>query len=106
MIHLAMHYYTDHYKPEITITPLTATHSNSFSLNFDVDHHYNRDSVSTTINLVNFIDSVVFESYYQKNDSLISKPDLLVSNPSVGKYQITTTLDTTIMKQVLHSITG
>jgi hypothetical protein len=94
-----MHYFTEHHKPEITITPLNVIHSNNFNLNFNVDHYYNRNSGIPTEGLVNFIDSVVFESYYQKGDSLQSKPDLIVTNPSVGQYQITTTLDTNLMKK-------
>jgi hypothetical protein len=93
------HYYSNHRKPQITITPITAIHSNSFSLNFDINHYYNQTSGNPTEGSLNFIDSVVFMSYYQKGDSLITKPDLLVSNPSVGKYQMATTLDTVLMKK-------
>ncbi|MDR3609995.1 MAG: T9SS type A sorting domain-containing protein [Ignavibacteriaceae bacterium] len=93
-----MHYYTGHHKPQIIVTPLTVINSNNFNLNFDVGHYYNRNSGIPVEGLVNFIDSVVFESYYKKGDSLLSNPELLVQYLSIGHYTVTTTLDTALMK--------
>ncbi len=90
-------YFTSHYKPQITIAPITVVNSQNFNLGFIVTHYYNRYPVPSHGGL-NFTDTVMFESFYQKNDSIITKPIITASNSTYPNYNISTTLDTSLMK--------
>lgn len=87
-------YYTNHYKPQISIFPLTIVGSNVFDMTFIVEHHYSKATW-----YYNFVDSVYMESFYKKDDTTVYNNNIsasLVGN--TFSYRINTTLDTTLLK--------
>lgn len=86
--------YTNHYKPEISIIPITIINTESFDITVLVEHTYSVISKNFV-----FVDSVYMQSYYQSNDSLIyNQSKLAVRVPSSLNYRINTIVDTNLIK--------
>lgn len=87
-------YYTNHFKPQISILPLTIVGTNVFDMTFIVEHHYSKSTW-----YYNFIDSVYMESFYRKNDTTIYNNNILASlYANTFSYRINTILDSTLLK--------
>ena len=94
-------YYTNHNKPNITLTPINKISNSLFKLVFNVDHKYSRffDS-STPNNGINFIDSVFMLSYYSYSDSIINNESITADNiQGTDKYIIAAKLDTMLLER-------
>lgn len=89
--------FSNHYKPQITITPITVLSSQNFNLSFKVTHYYNRYPYPDHHGL-NFIDTVTFVSFYQQNDSIIFNPLVAASDSAYPDYKISIILDTALLK--------
>jgi len=95
-------YFTNHYKPEFEIVPITQINNSNFSLNCKVKHKYNRFYGNPPWNTINFIDSVKMFSYYSKRDSTspiilkIPYHDILYPNDD---YLFEMQLDTSLLKK-------
>jgi hypothetical protein len=87
--------FTNHYKPDISVTPITVISSSNFNLNFTVTHEYNRLTPPGHISMF-FLDFVKFESYYSKEDSVIEMP--LINANGVIDFSVNTKLDTILLK--------
>ena len=88
-------HFTNHYKPEISITPITLIDSSNFKLNFIVNHEYNRPTPPGHTSMF-FMESVKLESHYSKEDSVIVLP--LINANGLINYSVSTTLDTLLLK--------
>ncbi len=87
-------YYTNHFKPQITVLPLTIVGSNIFDMTFIVEHHYSKATW-----YYNFVDSVYMESFYKKDDSIFYNNNISASLlTNTFSYRINTTVDTTLLK--------
>lgn len=89
-------YFSDHVKPIIDFMPVVVT--NQFELNweFTVDHYYSHFDQNYD---VNFIDTVLFSSYYSDGDTTILNDSLAALNePSSINYSISFQLDSMLMK--------
>lgn len=91
-----VNHFTNHIKPVITVTPVTLINTSNFNLNFTVSHQYNRIYPPGHISMI-FIDSVKFESYYSKQDSIIELPAYNFLYYSTT-YNVATHLDTMLLK--------
>ncbi len=96
----AAHYYSNHYKPEITLTPITKIDSSNFQIHFTVDHKYSTFFDPNTPHTgLNFIDSVYMISHYKKNDSILYNVTISAQNISKTKeYIISSMVDTLLLK--------
>ncbi len=66
------HYLSYHYKPEITLIPITKIDSINFQIQFSVNHKFSSFFDPNTPHTgLNFIDSVYMISRYIKNDSIL-----------------------------------
>ena len=92
------HYFTDHFKPKITITPVTTINNRNFRLDFQVSHNHNRRSYSMPGTALNFIASVKIERFYSKQDSIISMTTNNASVYDFPNYIYQTYLDTALLK--------
>lgn len=93
------HEYTDHYKPDITIKPLTSINSRNFVIDsLKVTHLHNRFITTSMGHSLNFINTVNMESFYQKGDSIITCTDTQASNFSQVYYKVYQYLDTLLLK--------
>ena len=93
-------YLSNHYKPEINLTPINFISTSEFQINFKVNHKYSRiyDPINP-FKTVNFIDSVYMVSNYSKGDSVINKNTLFALNTEkTKKYLISSIIDTTLLK--------
>ena len=86
------YYFSNHYKPQISVTPITLIDSSNFKINFNVNHPYNMIYPPGHTSLY-FIASVQLDSYYSKDDSKIILPPI---NPSGNVFA--TTLNILLMK--------
>ncbi len=94
------HYLSYHYKPEITLDPITKIDSCNFQIRFTVDHKY---SVFFDPNSIhrghNFIDSVKMAGYYFKDNSKIIIDTIYAANiPKTNSYIISFEADTSLLK--------
>jgi hypothetical protein len=71
----SLYYYSNHYKPQIIITPVISTDTINITLNFNVNHTYSKFSSTGTSR--NFIKDVWLEYYYSKDDSSTIKDSLI-----------------------------
>ncbi|MFZ1519662.1 MAG: T9SS type A sorting domain-containing protein [Ignavibacteriaceae bacterium] len=86
--------YTNHYKPEISIIPITIINTESFDITVLVEHPYSVISKNFI-----FVDSVYVQSYYQNNDSIIyNQNKLAVRVTNSLNYRINTIVDTSLLK--------
>ena len=93
-------YLSNHYKPEINLTPINFISTSEFQINFKVNHKYSRiyDPINP-FKTVNFIHSVYMVSNYSKGDSVINKNTLFALNTEkTKKYLISSIIDTTLLK--------
>jgi hypothetical protein len=91
--------YTAHKKPEFSIAPLTVVNSAEFSIELTVDHAYSTFYyIPGTCCDFNFVDSVWMFSYYSNGDSSIYLPVIIPYNDYKNHYSVSTTLDTTFLK--------
>jgi hypothetical protein len=88
-------HFTNHYKPEINVTPITLIGSSNFTLNFSVDHEFNRSTPPGHTSMF-FMESVKLESFYSKEDSVIVLS--VINANGVINYSVNTVLDTLLMK--------
>jgi len=95
-------YYSEHYKPEFSITPILFIDTTFFILNFFVNHEFSHFFPPGYPHQgINFIDSVWMQRYYSDGDSIINISNLLTyNNPSYANsaYQVNFQLDTSLMK--------
>lgn len=95
------YFYTNHFKPEISLTPITKISSNLFNLNFTVKHKYNIYPAPPPFpwSEINFIDSVKFISYYSKEDSVINLPIVISNRVGIyGQYEVNTLVDSMLLR--------
>ena len=85
-------YFTNHFKPQVSLTPVLYVNSGQFVLNFSVDHPYNVPSKFC------FIDTIFMKSFYSNGDSSIQNSDMFKLCNINGNYSFVKTLDTTLMK--------
>lgn len=86
--------YTNHYKPVISIIPLTIINTKYFDITMLVEHAYSVISKNFI-----FVDSVYMESYYQKVDSIIYNQNVLAERTQYSlNYKINTIVDTSLLK--------
>jgi len=88
-------HFTNHYKPEINVTPITVIDSSNFRLNFIVNHEYNRSTPPGHTSMF-FLESVKLETFYSKEDSVLVMP--LINANGVMNYSVSAALDTILMK--------
>ena len=87
--------YTNHYKPEISIIPITIINTESFDITVLVEHSYSVISKNFI-----FVDSVYMQSYYQNNDSIIYNQNEIATRTSNSlNYRVNTTVDTSLLKK-------
>jgi len=95
-------YYSEHYKPEFSITPILFIDTTFFKLDFFVNHEFSHFFPPGYPHQgINFIDSVWMQRYYSDGDSIINISNLLTyNNPSYANsaYQVNFQLDTSLMK--------
>ncbi|MBE0538713.1 MAG: T9SS type A sorting domain-containing protein, partial [Ignavibacterium sp.] len=96
-------YYSEHHKPEFSITPILFIDTTFFKLDFFVQHEYSHFfSPEYPHQGINFIDSVWMYRYYSNGDSIINISNLLAyNNPSyaTSAYHVNFQLDTSLMKK-------
>ncbi len=94
------HYLSYHYKPEITLIPITKIDSNNFQIQFFVNHKFSSFFDPNTPHTgLNFIDSVYMISHFIKNDSILNIDTISAQNISKTKeYIILSKLDTLLLK--------
>ncbi len=88
-------HFTNHYKPEINVTPITLIGSSNFTLNFSVDHEFNRSTPPGHTSMF-FMESVKLESFYSREDSVIVLP--VINANGVINYSVSAAIDTMLMK--------
>lgn len=89
-------YYSDHVKPIIDFLPVLVTDKFELNWEFTVDHYYSHFDENSD---VNFIDSVLFFSYYSNGDTtFLNNPKIALNEPSSINYSISFLLDSTLMK--------
>jgi hypothetical protein len=71
----SLYYYSNHYKPQILLTPVTSTDTLNLTFNFNVNHAYTKFSSTGTSR--NFIQDVWLEYYYSKGDTLTGSDSLI-----------------------------
>jgi len=91
--------YTAHEKPEFSITPITVVNSAEFFVELTVDHAYSTFYYPPGMCCdFNFVESVWMFSYYSNGDSSIYLPVIIPYNDYKNHYSVSTTLDTTFLK--------
>lgn len=83
------HNFTNHIRPQISVTPITLIDSSKFKLNYSVTHEFDRIYPPGHVSL-SFIEFIKLESYYSKKDSVIELPVINASEVM--------NLDTLLMK--------
>jgi len=95
-------YFTEHYKPEFSVIPVTKINNANFVMDFEVNHHWSHFfNPGTPFTGCNFIDSVRMYSYYSNGDSVINLPVMIPYNNTIianPDYSVNTLLDTNLLQ--------
>jgi hypothetical protein len=92
------HIYTNNYRPQINVNPITLINSRIFNLQFAVSHYYDRFTGGAPGTPLYFIQSVKFESFYSNGDSVILVPTFNALYQSYNDWSATKSLDTLLLK--------
>jgi hypothetical protein len=91
-------YFSDHFKPQISVAPIVLINASNFYLSFSVSHQYDEFPSGPPGTPLYFIQSVKFESFYSKADSIISVPTFNAVYHSAINWSATKSLDTMLLK--------
>ena len=93
----SIEYHSHQYLPQIYFTPPTSISDSLFQIFFIVDHYYSRIYLPFQGNdtlLLNYIDSVIVDSYYSNGVAIVYNKPIIVSNiPNEKKYLVDTYLN-------------
>ena len=98
----SIEYHSHQYSPQIYFSPPTSISDSLFQISFIVDHYYSRKYLpfegDDTL-LLNYIDSVIIESYYSNGIAYVNNQTIVVSNiPNEKKYLVVTYLNLVLLK--------
>ena len=93
--------YSENYYPEIIAEPVVLKNISNFIDTIQVKHHYNHFFPANSGNVgINFIDSVIIQSFYAKGDSVINNPvKFAVSFPDTNIWAVNFQLSTNLINE-------